>query len=144
MMFNGEGFQYQDGYSYLIVLMVFNCVVYDLIYVYEFVVIFQDGLWCMVQDQESVFYYIIMFNENYYYLLMFEGVEEGICKGIYCFKKGGWKKMCVQLFGCGLILWEVEVVVELFENDYGVFVDVWSVMSFNELCKEVLYVDCWL
>ncbi|MEM1249129.1 MAG: pyruvate dehydrogenase (acetyl-transferring), homodimeric type [Acidobacteriota bacterium] len=140
---NGEGLQHQDGHSHLAASTVPNCVAYDPTYAYELAVILQDGLRRMLQDQESVFYYITTLNENYHHPPMPEGVEEGIRKGIYRLKKGGRKKTRVQLLGCGAILREVEAAAELLENDFGVSADVWSVTSFNELRKEALHADRW-
>lgn len=87
IMLNGEGLQYEDGYSYLLVLIILNCCIYDLIYVYELVVIICEGLWQMIEEQQDIFYYIIVMNENYVQLVMLKGVEEGIIKGMYFFEE---------------------------------------------------------
>ena len=140
---NGEGLQHQDGHSHLIAATVPNCVSYDPTYGYELAVILQDGLRRMLEDQESVFYYVTTLNENYHHPAMPEGVEEGIRKGMYRLRQGGRKKVRVQLLGCGSILREVEAAAEMLEADYGVSADVWSATSFNELRRDGLEADRW-
>ena len=80
---NGEGLQHEDGHSHLQSSMIPNCVSYDPTYDYEVAVIVQDGLRRMVAEQEDVFYYLTLMNENYPHPAMPEGAEEGILKGIH-------------------------------------------------------------
>ncbi|MCG7945391.1 MAG: pyruvate dehydrogenase (acetyl-transferring), homodimeric type, partial [Candidatus Thiodiazotropha taylori] len=139
----GEGLQHQDGHSHLVAATIPNCVSYDPAFAYELTVIVLDGMRRMYQQQENVFYYITVMNENYLQPAMPEGVEEGIVKGMYRLKKGGKQKKRVQLLGSGTILREVIAAAELLEKDFNVTADIWSVTSFNELRREGLDVERW-
>ncbi|MCG7981196.1 MAG: pyruvate dehydrogenase (acetyl-transferring), homodimeric type [Candidatus Thiodiazotropha lotti] len=139
----GEGLQHQDGHSHLVAATIPNCVSYDPAYAYEMTVIVQDGMRRMYEQQENVFYYITVMNENYLQPAMPEGVEEGIVKGMYLLKKGGKHKKRVQLLGSGTILREVIAAAELLEKDFKVTADIWSVTSFNVLRREGLDVERW-
>lgn len=141
---NGEGLQHQDGHSHILAGTVPNCVSYDPTYSYELAVIIQDGLRRMYEDNEKVFYYLTLMNENYVHGAMPEGAEEGIRKGMYLLREGKPKTRKaprVQLLGSGTILREVEAAAELLREDFGVAADVWSVTSFNELRREGLRMD---
>ena len=98
---NGEGLQHEDGNSHVISSMVPNCVSYDPTFGYELAVILQDGLRRMYQEQEDVYYYITVMNENYTHPGMPAGAEEGIRKGLYLFRRGRSGKHKVQLLGSG-------------------------------------------
>ena len=137
---NGEGLQHEDGQSQLHASFVPNCVSYDPTYAYEVAVIVQDGLRRMVAEQEDVYYYITLLNENYEHPAMPEGVREGIVRGMYLLRDGGapGKKPRVQLFGSGAILREVLAGADLLAADFDVQSDVWSVTSFNELRRDGL------
>jgi len=139
----GEGLQHQDGHSQLVATTVPNCVAYDPAYAYELAVIVQDGLRRMYQEQESVFYYITVMNENYAHPAMPAGVAQGILSGMYLLQIGGRGKVRVTLFGSGTILREVQAAAELLEKNYGVPADVFSVTSFSELRRNALAVERW-
>jgi len=140
----GEGLQHQDGHNHIIAHTIPNCVSYDPTFSYELTVIIQDGLRRMYQEQESVFYYVTVMNENYEHPEMPKGVEEGIRKGLYLFKKAKAKaKHTVQLMGCGSILTEVIAAADILEKDFEVSADIWSATSFNELAREGLDVVRW-
>jgi pyruvate dehydrogenase E1 component len=139
----GEGLQHQDGHSHLMAATIPNCVAYDPAYSYELAVIVQDGMRRMYQQQENVFYYISVMNENYLQPAMPEGVEEGIRRGIYLLQPGGKRKKRVQLLGSGTILREVIAAAELLEQDFSISADVWSVTSFNELRRDGLDAERW-
>jgi pyruvate dehydrogenase E1 component len=140
----GEGLQHQDGHSLLVASTVPNCVVYDPTYAYELAVIIHDGMRRMFVNQENVFYYIAVMNENYAQPAIPKGVEAGILKGAYLLQKGGdGKKARTTLLGSGTILREARAAAEILENDYGVAADVFSVTSFNELRREALEVERW-
>jgi pyruvate dehydrogenase E1 component len=139
----GEGLQHQDGHSHLLAATIPNCVSYDPAFAYELAVIVQDGMRRMYQEQENIFYYITVMNENYLQPAMPEGVEEGIVRGIYPLQQGGKRKLRVQLLGSGTILREVIAAAELLEKDFQVSADVWSVTSFNELRRDGQDVERW-
>ncbi|MDO9114400.1 MAG: pyruvate dehydrogenase (acetyl-transferring), homodimeric type [Polaromonas sp.] len=140
---NGEGLQHEDGHSHLQAATIPNCISYDPAYAYELAVIIQDGLRRMYKEQEDVYYYLTVMNENYVHPPMPKGVEEGIIKGMYLLKKAGKKKLKVRLMGSGTILREVEAAAELLENDFGVSAEVWSITSFNELRRDGLDAARW-
>ncbi|MFA7241558.1 MAG: pyruvate dehydrogenase (acetyl-transferring), homodimeric type [Sulfuricellaceae bacterium] len=141
---NGEGLQHEDGHSHVLAATIPNCVTFDPTYAYELAVIIQDGLRRMVKEQEDVFYYITIMNENYAHPPMPKGAEEGILNGMYLLRRGAPKnKLNVQLLGSGAILREVIAAADLLEQDFGVSADIWSVTSFNELRREGLDVQRW-
>jgi len=140
---NGEGLQHEDGHSHLMSATIPNCVSYDPTFAYELAVIIQDGLRRMVQNQEDVYYYITLMNENYTHPEMPKGSEAGILKGMYSFSKSKAKGEKVQLMGSGVILREVIAAAELLEKDWGVSADVWSAPSFTELRREGLDCERW-
>ena len=133
---NGEGLQHEDGNSHVISSMVPNCVSYDPTFGYELAVILQDGLRRMYQEQEDVYYYITVMNENYTHPGMPAGAEEGIRKGLYLFRRGRSGKHNVQLLGSGAILREVIAAADILERDYSVSSTVWSATSFTELQRD--------
>lgn len=137
---NGEGLQHQDGHSHILSSMIPNCVSYDPTFAHELAVIIHDGLKRMVENQENVYYYITVMNENYSHPGLREGDEEGIIRGMYRLLEGGKAKQRVQLLGSGTILREVIEAQKLLEQDWGIAADVWSVTSFTELRREGL--DC--
>jgi pyruvate dehydrogenase E1 component len=142
---NGEGLQHEDGHSHLLFSVVPNCRAYDPAFSYEVAVIIQDGLRRMLAEQEDVFYYITLMNENYTHPAMPDGAREQILRGMYLLSEGPKrsKKPRVQLLGSGTILREVMAAAELLESDFGVLADVWSVTSFTELRRDGLEVERW-
>jgi pyruvate dehydrogenase E1 component len=142
---NGEGLQHEDGHSHLMSATIPNCISYDPTFAYEVAVIIQDGMRRMYQEQEDVFYYITVMNENYRHPAMPEGVEKGILRGMYLFAEGKAKKNQpkVQLLGSGAILREVIAGADLLEKDFGVAADIWSVTSFTQLRRDGLDAQRW-
>jgi pyruvate dehydrogenase E1 component len=138
---NGEGLQHEDGHSHLLFSVVPNCRAYDPAFGYEVAVIVQDGLRRMVGEQEDVFFYITLMNENYVHPAMPSGAEEGILRGMYQIRKTESPK--VQLLGSGTILNEVRAAAEMLHDDFEIDADVWSVTSFSELRRDGLEVERW-
>ena len=139
---SGEGLQHEDGSSHLLFSTVPNCVAYDPTYGYEVVTIIQDGMRRMLEEQDDVFYYVTVMNENYPHPAMPENVSEGIIKGMYRIKEGAESKGAhAQLLGSGTILREVLAASELLQDDWNVSTDVWSVTSFTELRRDGLSID---
>ena len=138
---NGEGLQHEDGHSLVLSGLIPNCISYDPTFSFEIAVIMQDGLRRMFQEQEDVYYYITVMNENYEHPEMPKGVEADIIKGLYLLRKGqisDGKQAAprVQLLGSGTIFREVIAAAELLKNDWGVDADLWGCPSFNELARE--------
>ena len=140
---SGEGLQHQDGSSHVSAATFPNCVSYDPTYGYELAVIIQDGLRRMLDEQEDVFYYLTVTNENYRMPAMPTGAEQGILRGLYLLKKGSKHKHRVQLMGCGTILREVLAAAETLESEYQIAADVWSVTSFTELARDGAACERW-
>jgi pyruvate dehydrogenase E1 component len=141
----GEGLQHQDGNSQLFALAYPNCLPYDPAFAYEIAVIIEDGIKRMYVDQESVFYYLTVMNEQYEMPAMPEGSREGILKGLYKFRATSkpTAKWRAQLFGSGAILPEVIKAQEVLEKDYNVGADVWSVTSYVQLYRDGHAADRW-
>ncbi len=142
----GEGLQHQDGHSHVLSSTVPTCVSYDPAYAYELAVVLQDGLRRMYAENEQIFFYVTMYNEDYAHPEMpaGEGVREGILRGLYRFKaslKGA--PAVAQLFGSGTILNEVLKAQEMLSSQYGVETDVWSVPSYTEVRRDALSVERW-
>jgi pyruvate dehydrogenase E1 component len=139
----GEGLQHQDGHSQLVATTIPNCRAYDPTFAYELAVIIQDGMRRMYVQNESVFYYISVMNENYAQPALPAGAEAGIVKGGYLLKSGGSGKLRATLLGSGTILRECIAAAELLEKQFGVMADVFSITSFSELRREALECERW-
>ncbi|MCG3721739.1 pyruvate dehydrogenase (acetyl-transferring), homodimeric type [Vibrio cincinnatiensis] len=133
---NGEGLQHEDGHSHILASTVPNCISYDPTFAYEVAVIIQDGIRRMYGEQENVFYYLTLMNENYAMPAMPEGAEEGIRKGIYKLETYTGSKAKVQLMSSGTIMNEVRKAAQILSDEYGVASDVYAVTSFNELARD--------
>jgi pyruvate dehydrogenase E1 component len=142
---NGEGLQHEDGHSHLLAATIPNCVSYDPTFSYEVAVIIQDGLRRMMKDQEDVYYYITLMNENYPHPAIPAGAEDGIRRGMYLLRESTAKKTGtkVQLLGSGTILREVTAAADLLEQDFGVAADIWSCPSFTELRRDGMAAERW-
>jgi pyruvate dehydrogenase E1 component len=134
----GEGLQHQDGNSHLLAYPLPNLVAYDPAFAYELAVIIQDGIRRMYVNQESVFYYLTVMNEQYAMPVMPQASREGILKGLYRFRATSLPdvRARAQLFGSGAILPEVIKAQEILEGTYNVGADVWSVTSYGELYRD--------
>jgi len=139
----GEGLQHQDGHSHLVAATIPNCRSYDPTFAYELSVILHHGMKVMYEEQQNVFYYVTVMNENYPQPAMPEGVEDGIIRGMYLYRQGSRKKKRVQLLGSGSILREVIAAAHMLEEEWNVAADIWSVTSFNELRRDGLDAERW-
>jgi pyruvate dehydrogenase E1 component len=135
---NGEGLQHEDGHSHVLSATVPNCISYDPTFAYEVAVVIQDGLRRMYAEQQDVYYYLTVMNENYRHPEMPEGAAPAIIKGMYRFKAGPAKSKAprVQLLGCGTIFREVIAAADLLHDDWGVEADLWGCPSFTELARD--------
>ena len=139
---NGEGLQHEDGHSHLLSATIPNCVSYDPCFSYELAVIIQHGLHRMVEQQEDVYYYITLMNENYSHPDMPKDIEQQIIGGMYLIQNTTLKsKQKVQLMGSGVILREALEAATLLEADWNIAADVWSVTSFTEVRRNALGVE---
>ena len=140
---NGEGLQHEDGHSHLLSATIPNCISYDPCFSYELAVIIQNGLERMIKNQEDVFYYITIMNENYHHPEMPKNINEDIIKGIYKYSENKAKGPKVQLMGSGVILREVIEASNMLEKDFNVSSTVFSVTSFTEVRRDALDVQRW-
>jgi pyruvate dehydrogenase E1 component len=139
---SGEGLQHQDGTSHLIASTIPTCRAYDPCFAYELAFILEAGMKAMLEQQEDVFYYVTTMNENYAHPAEPQGIEEGVLRGMYLFRKSEIEaRVRVQLLGSGTILREAIAAADLLENDWQIAADVWSVTSFTELRRDGLEVD---
>ncbi|TRD16444.1 pyruvate dehydrogenase (acetyl-transferring), homodimeric type [Palleronia caenipelagi] len=134
---NGEGLQHEDGHSHILAGTIPNCISYDPTFSYEVAVIVQDGMRRMFAEQEDVYYYITLMNENYQHPEMPMGAEEGIKRGLYRFRKADKPgKKHVNLMGSGTIFMQSVKAAEMLKDDFGVTSDLWSATSMNELARD--------
>ena len=136
----GEGLQHQDGNSLLHASTVPNCLAYDPAYAYEIAVIVAEGLRRMYVDDEDVFYYLCLENDNYLHPPKPDGCDEGILRGMHKVREGGSGKAGVHLFGSGAILPGTLRAAELLADHMDVAADVWSITSYTELARDAR--DC--
>jgi pyruvate dehydrogenase E1 component len=135
--------QHEDGHSHIQAGLIPNCISYDPTFAFELAVILQDGLRRMYVDQEDVYYYITLMNENYSHPALPAGAEEGILKGMYLLRETEAAEIKVQLMGSGTILREVIAAADLLRNDFGIAADIWSATSFNLLRRDGMEVERW-
>ena len=135
---NGEGLQHQDGHSLLHASTVPFCRSWDPAYAYELATIIRHGInemWCENQD---VFHYIMLYNQNERQPPKPEGIDDKIIKGAYRLSESkSDNRPNVRILGSGPILSHVieasEKLVEL-----GINSEIWSVTSYGELRREGL------
>ncbi|QGL96719.1 MULTISPECIES: pyruvate dehydrogenase (acetyl-transferring), homodimeric type [Stenotrophomonas] len=142
----GEGLQHDDGHSHVLSSVIPSCVSYDPTYTYELAVIIHDGLRRMYVEQEDIYYYITVLNENYPQPALPQGAETGILKGLYLLHPAATDNASqprVQLMGSGAILREVEAAADLLQQDFGIASDVWSATSLTELRRDGLAAERW-
>lgn len=142
---NGEGLQHEDGHSHVLAATVPNLMAYDPAYAYETAVIVQDGLRRMFLENESIFYYLTLYNEDYAMPAMPAGAPEGILRGMHqvAARDVPNSKARVQLLGSGPILRQVMAAHEILAEDYKIASDVWSVTSYKELRRDALEIERW-
>ena len=144
----GEGLQHQDGHSHLLAYAGPNLKAYDPSFAFEMAFIIREGLRRMYQEQESLFYYLTVGNENYAQPaapehLSRQQLREGVLRGLYLFKPSKKRfKLKAQLFGSASIMGEALEAQTLLE-DYRVAADVWSVTSYKELHRDALEAERW-
>jgi pyruvate dehydrogenase E1 component len=141
---NGEGLQHQDGHSHLAAMSVPNLQAYDPAFAYEIAVIIRDGLRRMYDENEDLFYYLTVGNENYVHAPMPEGVEDGILRGMYLFREGQSDGKDVaaknrpRLLGSGSILNQVLEAQQILSERYQIAADVFSVTSYKQLHRDAI------
>ena len=145
---NGEGLQHQDGHSLLVASTVPNMLSYDPAFAYEVAVIIRHGIYRMYEQEENIFYYLTLYNENYSMPEMPDdsdnAVSNGILKGMYCYEKATQKNAIanVNLLGSGSIMSEVLIAKKLLAA-YNIDANIWSVTSYNELYRDAVNTERW-
>ncbi|MCC7495794.1 MAG: pyruvate dehydrogenase (acetyl-transferring), homodimeric type [Fimbriimonadaceae bacterium] len=140
----GEGLQHQDGHSHLLASTIPNVQAYDPAYAYEIAVIIEDGIRRMYQQEEDVFYYLTLSNENYAHPAIPSGAREGILRGLYQLRPTlDGTPAQVVLLGSGSILNEVVAAQERLAAEFGVAAEVWSATSYKRLREDALEVERW-
>ncbi len=140
---NGEGLQHEDGHSHILAGTIPNCISYDPTFAHEVAVILHSGLKRMVENQENVYFYLTLLNENYPMPGLKAGTEEQILKGMYLLEDAAAHPLTVNLLGSGTILRESQEAKKLLEADWGVGANVWSCPSFNELARDGQNAERW-
>jgi len=142
---NGEGLQHQDGHSHLLATTVPNVMAYDPAFAYEIAMIVDAGLHRMVEEEQDVFYYVTLHNENYQQPELPSGeLREGVLKGLYPYRKAKERQEDhVTLFGSGSILKCALEAQEILAREFDVSADVWSATSYQQLRREALQCDRW-
>ena len=130
----GEGLQHQDGSSHVVAATIPNCIAYDPAYAYELAVIVDDGMRRMLTQQEDVFYYITVTNENEAQPSMPSESREGILRGLHRIKP--CDKPQLRMLGAGPLLKETTAAAALLQEHFGIQAEVWSVTSFSELARD--------
>jgi pyruvate dehydrogenase E1 component len=135
---NGEGLQHEDGNSHVYAMPYPTCQAYDPAFAHELAVIIEDGIKRMYGDQENIFYYLTLMNEQYEHPPMPNGVRDGILKGMYLLKPTGLgdSTLRAQLMGSGTLVGEALKAQKILEEKYGVGADVWSVTSYTNLYRD--------
>ena len=137
---NGEGLQHQDGHSHIIAATVPNLQCYDPAFGYELAIIVCDGIKRMYQNNENIFYYLTVYNENYSMPAMPENIAADVIRGMYCFSESDKTGYKVNLLGSGSIIQEVLKAAVILEG-YGCSCDIWSVTSYTQLTRNAQKVD---
>ena len=138
---NGEGVQHQDGHSHVLASVVPNLMTYDPAFGFELAVIVQEGIRRMYQEQEDIFYYITVYNENYTHPPINDVTHDSILKGMYCFKRASkdledkYQGEPIHLLGSGSIMQQVIQAQQELEQE-GIPTNIWSVTSYNLLHKD--------
>ncbi|MGB3211446.1 MAG: pyruvate dehydrogenase (acetyl-transferring), homodimeric type [Desulforhopalus sp.] len=142
---SGEGLQHEDGQSHVYAATVPTCHAYDPAFGYEVAVIMEEGIRRMMTEDETGFYYLTLYNENYSHPPLPVGAEEGILRGIYQLQTitTDETQPRVQLLGSGSVLQQVLAAGRLLHDEFGVAADIWSVTSFAELRKDGMACERW-
>ncbi len=139
----GEGLQHQDGHSLLLASAVPACRSYDPAFAYELGVVIEDGIRRMVGLEEDVFYYLTAYNENYVQPPKPDGVDAGICEGMYRFAdaEGGGEPATILFSGSAHAA--VREARRVLAERFGVSAELWSVTSYQNLREDALEVERW-
>jgi len=144
---NGEGLQHEDGHSHVVANTIPNLMSYDPAFSCELAVIIQEGIRRMYTEQEDLFYYLTVYNENYPQPGLGPESEEGILRGIYLFRSAapslpGYETPQVHLFGSGSIMQQVLAAQEILAEQC-IAADVYSITSYSLLYRDAIECEAW-
>ncbi len=141
---NGEGLQHEDGHSHLLASAVPNCMAYDPAFAYEVAALVKEGLRRMYEKGEDIFYYLSLFNQDYSMPAKPEGIDDGLLRGLYRFRRSESKsKTRAQLFGGGPLMLQALRAQDMLAEKWDVAADVWSMTSAQQLRNDALAVERW-
>jgi len=132
---NGEGLQHQDGHSHLVASTLPNVLSYDPAFGYELAIIVREGIRRMYQQDEKIFYYLTVYNENAPMPPMRADVSEGVIRGMYRYEQDTKGSNKIHLLGSGSIMQQV-LKAAAWLRERGFSVDIWSVTSYTELHRD--------
>ena len=145
---NGEGLQHQDGHSHVLASTVPSMLSYDPAFGYELAIIVREGMRRMYVEQEDIFYYLTLYNENYLMPDMARVIEQGgisqdrlvqgVLDGGYCFDAAS-SNADIHLLASGSMLQQA-ILAKSELQLLGYAVDIWSMTSFVELQRDALAV----
>jgi len=135
---------------------------YDPAFAFELAVVIEDGMHRMYSEEENIFYYITVYNEDITMPAMpgttkwaektgqaassdlHAKTRDGIIRGLYQYSVAE-KQLThhVQLLGSGPIMNRVLEAQEILRDKYGVSSDIWSVTSYQQLRFDALEADRW-
>ncbi len=140
----GEGLQHQDGHSLVLASVVPSCQAYDPAFAYEMGVIVEDGIRRMYGEDEDIYYYVTLYNENYVQPPKPPGVDRGIIDGIYRWAEAptDTRNRAGILFSGSANLAARQAQADLAEH-YGVGAELWSATSYKRLREEAMVVERW-
>jgi pyruvate dehydrogenase E1 component len=140
----GEGLQHQDGHSLLLASAVPVCQVYDPAFAYEMATIIRRGIERMYRDNDDVFYYLTIYNENLVQPVKPVGVEEGIMAGLYLWQKAPQETSHrAAIVFSGSAHAAARLAQQELAKHYDVGVELWSATSYKKLREEAMSVDRW-
>jgi len=144
---NGEGLQHEDGHSHVLANTVPNLLSYDPAFSCELAVIVREGIRRMYTEQEDVFYYLTVYNENHPQPALPEDAGQGILRGMYRFRKAdeslpGHEAPQVHLLGSGSIMQQALQAQEKLAGQ-GIAADVYSVTSYSLLYRDGMDCEKW-
>jgi pyruvate dehydrogenase E1 component len=144
----GEGLQHQDGHSLLQASTIPPCQAYDPAFAYEMALIIKDGIRRMYEDNEDIFYYLTLYNENYVMPKAPDDLdEEGLLRGLYRWAsapevEGELKGRTAILFS-GSTWHLAQKAAEELATQYGVAAELWSATSYKALREDAISVERW-
>jgi pyruvate dehydrogenase E1 component len=141
----GEGLQHQDGHSLVLASTVPVCQAYDPAFAYELAAIIRRGLDRMYRDNDDVFYYLTVYNENYEQPPRPEGVtDDDILGGLYRWVDApeGVHKRATILFS-GAAQGMARAARDELAEHYDVGAELWSATSYKLLREQALSTERW-